>query len=167
MCIQIFLCIDKNRHGHVVSQGFRYPDMSESHWVHSWSRPPGSRPTNSAPLVASNNITVTCVSLSYFSLGFNYRSRLFRILLSILSLLCDQQSPSSTGLPFCSIFCSGRWPHYQSSPSFSKSADKRHGLLLYNLPSRHNCWVLLSPTQKSMSLPIYYLCPSTCPKLSG
>jgi hypothetical protein len=38
------------------------------------------------------------------------------------------------------------------------------GLLLYNLPSRHNCWMLLSPAWKGVLLPVYYLCLSTCPK---
>lgn len=55
-------------------------------------------------------------------------------------------------------------------PEISGFTNKRHthththSLLLHKLPSRHNCWALLSPTWKSMPLPIYYLHLSTCPK---
>ena len=52
-------------------------------------------------------------------------------------------------------------------PASLESKDKRHtcNLFFYNLPFWHICWASLSPTWKSVPLPIYYLCLSTCPKL--
>lgn len=98
---------------------------------------------------------------------------------SFKMLLAWDTSPSQ--LPFLfTCLCSRRQLHYQFPPKILESLDKRHtqSLCLYDLPSRHTYWALLSPIYRSMPLHIYCLCyrlqlsprptlllPSSCSKL--
>ena len=84
---------------------------------------------------------------------------------------CRATSPHPASLLIYQPLALGGGLHYpapfHATPAFFGSSDKTHtqSLFLYNLTSWHSSWALVSPSQKSMPLPIYYVYLSTCPKL--
>lgn len=85
------------------------------------------------------------------------------------SLALGSAPPALTWLSFLPAFAlgGGRATSFHPKPLNSWVKDIQTALLLFNLPTRHNCWGQITLGWKGLPLTIYYLCLSSHPKLSG